>query len=41
MTAADVVRSLGAAGAVADQARVEAEGNSVLFHLEQPNARFA
>ncbi len=41
VTAADVVRSLGAAGAVADQARVEAEGNSVLFHLEQPNARFA
>jgi ABC-type transport system substrate-binding protein len=41
MTAADVARSLNDAGAVADQARVEAEGNSLVFHLEQPNARFA
>lgn len=41
MKAADVVRSLNDAGAVADQARVEAEGESLFFHLEQPNARFA
>lgn len=41
VTAADVARSLNDAGAVADQARVEVEGNSLLFHLEQPNARFA
>src|SRR5690349_16631223 len=35
MTAEDVARSLNDAGAVADQARVEAEGDSLLFHLEQ------
>ncbi len=39
--AADVARSLNDAGAVADQARIEAEGDSLVFHLEQPNARFA
>ena len=40
MTAEDVARSLNDAGAVADQARVEVEGHHLLFHLEQPNARF-
>lgn len=41
VTAADVARSLNDAGAVADHARVEAEGQHLVFHLEQPNARFA
>jgi len=41
MSVADMAKSLGEAGAISDHARIEVDGNSLVFHLDKSNARFA
>ena len=40
VTVEDVAQSLNEAGVISNQARVEVDGNQLVFHLEKPNALF-